>query len=58
VTVNLSVCVPELPSPIAASAIESEGFGSSLVIVPFPCATEIVAFVGLLSLTTNVSFVS
>src|SRR5436190_1549598 len=56
VTVNVAVVVPLLPSVTLALLIVSAGSTtSSLTMVPTPWAPLMVAFVGLLKLTTNVS---
>ncbi len=54
-TVNTASTVPESPSTTVTSSIERLGGGSSSSIVPVPCPTAIVAFVGLDSSTVNVS---
>ena len=56
VTVKLSVLVPLSPSVICASLIAKLGAVSSLVIVPCPWLSVIVALVGLLTLTMNFSW--
>ena len=58
VTVKTAVTDPLLPSPTTASPMDREGCASSLRIVPCPCPSARVAFVGLLRLTKNVSSAS
>ena len=53
---NVSVAEPLFPSATLGESIDSVGVPSSSVIVPVPLAVEIVAFVGLLRVTTTVSF--
>ena len=57
-TPNVIVLVPASPSPIVWSSTLTEGTGSSLVIVPTPWPSEIVAFVAPERLTRNVSSAS
>ena len=51
VTVNLAFSFPVSPSMTATSLTESAGSASSSVIVPAPCPSVIVAFVGFVRLT-------
>ena len=56
VTVNVNVGVaPDVPSVTLDDEIDNIGAPSSFVIVPMPVPAEVVAFVGLLRLTTTVS---
>jgi hypothetical protein len=55
VAVKLRVAVPVSPSATEPPVIEIAGAGSSSTIVPTPCPSPIVALVGLLRSTENVS---
>jgi hypothetical protein len=55
-TVKLAITVPKLPSVTVTSLTENEGRGSLSLIVPRPCPSAIVAFVGFVRLTKKVSF--
>ena len=57
-TVNVAVVVPTLPSVTDALLTDSTGAVSSFEIVPVPVPPTIVAFVGLLRFTVNVSLAS
>ena len=57
-TVKVASTVPVSPSATVTSSTDSAGIGSSSVIVPPPCPSVIVAFVGFVRLTKNVSFAS
>jgi len=46
VTVKLALTVPELPSVTVTSLIDRIGRPSSSMIVPIPCESAMVAFVG------------
>ena len=58
VTLKTAFVVPVFPSVTVTSLIESVGAPSSSVIVPTPCASEIVALPGLVRLRKNVSLFS
>ncbi len=55
---NAAVTVPELPSVTLTLSIDSDGVGSLSTIVPTPWPVPMVAFVGPLRLTRNVSSAS
>ncbi len=54
-TVNVATVVPASPSASDTSLTETAGGTSSLVMVPTPCASAIVALVGALRSTVKVS---
>ena len=58
VTVNTKFVVPAFPSVIVTSLMVTAGAASSLLIVPSPLESEIVASTGAVRFTKKVSFAS